>query len=382
MAIERMGVPVRRINKLHEGSPHVLDLIRKRECDLVINTPSGSGARADGYEIRTAAVKHGIPSITTMTAATAAVRAIAVGRRDRRRSALAPGDPRGGARRRRRGGHDRTLRPQALRGRREPRLGRLPGRLAGRSRGARAGAGPVLHARRGRGLGRARRPRFLPRAISVAETGPARGGGVRLDFLLDDGRPGDRAARDARRGRGGLGHRPARQLLRLAARGLAGAAGAVLVGGGVGVAPLALLRRRFAERGDPAPRPARLPRRRPRRRPRPLLRLLRRPLPRGAARLRGRPRRPQGLRHGPAVHDPRRGRRHLRRRLLLRPAGDAGGGAGALRRARRCPASWRWSRRWPAVSAPASAARSRIPTAATCASASTARSCAATRSRR
>jgi carbamoyl-phosphate synthase large subunit len=79
MAIERMGVPVRRINKLHEGSPHVLDLIRKRECDLVINTPSGRGARADGYEIRTAAVKHGIPSITTMTAATAAVRAIASG---------------------------------------------------------------------------------------------------------------------------------------------------------------------------------------------------------------------------------------------------------------------------------------------------------------
>ena len=89
MAIERMGVPVRRINKLHEGSPHVLDLIRKRECDLVINTPSGSGARADGYEIRTAAVKHGIPSITTMTGAAAAVRAIASGRRDRRRSALA-----------------------------------------------------------------------------------------------------------------------------------------------------------------------------------------------------------------------------------------------------------------------------------------------------
>jgi carbamoyl-phosphate synthase large subunit len=79
-AIERMGVPVTRINKLHEGSPHVLDLIRKRSCDLVINTPTGSGARADGYEIRTAAVRHGIPCITTMTGATAAVRAIAAGR--------------------------------------------------------------------------------------------------------------------------------------------------------------------------------------------------------------------------------------------------------------------------------------------------------------
>ncbi|HET7446279.1 MAG TPA: carbamoyl-phosphate synthase large subunit [Solirubrobacterales bacterium] len=76
-AIERMGVPVTRINKIGEGSPHVVDLIRKRQCDLVINTPTGSGARADGYEIRTAAVRQGIPCITTMTGATAAARAIA-----------------------------------------------------------------------------------------------------------------------------------------------------------------------------------------------------------------------------------------------------------------------------------------------------------------
>jgi len=81
-AIERMGVPVTRINKLGEGSPHVLDLIRKRRCDLVINTPTGSGARADGYEIRSAAVRHGIPCVTTMTGATAAARAIAAGRED------------------------------------------------------------------------------------------------------------------------------------------------------------------------------------------------------------------------------------------------------------------------------------------------------------
>jgi carbamoyl-phosphate synthase large subunit len=81
-AIERMGVPVTRINKINEGSPHVVDLIRKRQCDLVINTPTGSGARADGYEIRSAAVRHGIPCITTMTGATAAARAIAAGRQD------------------------------------------------------------------------------------------------------------------------------------------------------------------------------------------------------------------------------------------------------------------------------------------------------------
>jgi carbamoyl-phosphate synthase large subunit len=76
-SIAAMGVPVRRINKLGEGSPHVVDLIRERECDLVINTPTGSGARADGHAIRTAAVRHGIPCVTTMTGATAAARAIA-----------------------------------------------------------------------------------------------------------------------------------------------------------------------------------------------------------------------------------------------------------------------------------------------------------------
>src|SRR3954452_18773355 len=75
-AIEAMGVPVRRINKIGEGSPHVVDCIRSEEVDLVINTPTGSGARADGYEIRTAAVKHGVPCVTTMTGASAASRAI------------------------------------------------------------------------------------------------------------------------------------------------------------------------------------------------------------------------------------------------------------------------------------------------------------------
>jgi len=76
-SISSMGVPVTRINKIGEGSPHVVDLIQEHRCDLVINTPTGSGARADGQAIRTAAVRHGIPCVTTMTGASAAVRAIA-----------------------------------------------------------------------------------------------------------------------------------------------------------------------------------------------------------------------------------------------------------------------------------------------------------------
>jgi carbamoyl-phosphate synthase large subunit len=76
-AIRRMGVPAERINKVYEGGPgHVVDRIEAGDVDLVINTPTGSGARADGAEIRRAAVSRGIPCITTMTGASAAQRAI------------------------------------------------------------------------------------------------------------------------------------------------------------------------------------------------------------------------------------------------------------------------------------------------------------------
>jgi carbamoyl-phosphate synthase large subunit len=79
-AIRRMGVPVERINKVFEGPPHVVDRIEAGEVDMVINTPTGAGARADGGEIRRAAVARGIPCITTMTGASAAQRAIRAAR--------------------------------------------------------------------------------------------------------------------------------------------------------------------------------------------------------------------------------------------------------------------------------------------------------------
>jgi carbamoyl-phosphate synthase large subunit len=75
-AIRRMGVPVQRIGKLTEGSPNVVERIDAGGVDLVINTPTGSGARADGWEIRRAAVARGVPCITTMSGASAAQRAI------------------------------------------------------------------------------------------------------------------------------------------------------------------------------------------------------------------------------------------------------------------------------------------------------------------
>jgi carbamoyl-phosphate synthase large subunit len=75
-AIRRVGVPVERVAKIQDGSPNVVDLIESGEVRLVINTPTGSGARADGYEIRTAAVRHGVPCITTLSGILAAIQGI------------------------------------------------------------------------------------------------------------------------------------------------------------------------------------------------------------------------------------------------------------------------------------------------------------------
>ena len=60
-AIERMGIPALELKKIGEGSPNVVDWIESGEVDLVVNTPTGSGARTDGWEIRRAAVTRGVP---------------------------------------------------------------------------------------------------------------------------------------------------------------------------------------------------------------------------------------------------------------------------------------------------------------------------------
>jgi NAD(P)H-flavin reductase len=92
---------------------------------------------------------------------------------------------------------------------------------------------------------------FLPRAISVAETMPAAGGGVRLDFLLDAVGPGTGRLCDLEAGEGVWITGPLGNSFASPREVAPGAAGAVLVGGGVGTAPLALLRKRFSERGVP-----------------------------------------------------------------------------------------------------------------------------------
>ena len=80
-AIARMGIPAQALNKVSEGSPHVLDWIERGDVDLVVNTPTGSGARTDGWQIRRAAVTRGVPCLTTLAAGVSAARAISSARR-------------------------------------------------------------------------------------------------------------------------------------------------------------------------------------------------------------------------------------------------------------------------------------------------------------
>ncbi len=80
-ALESAGLRVRRVFKLAEGRPNALDLLKNREIQLVINTPTGQTPRADEVRIRTTAVYTGTPIMTTMSGARAALLGIAALRR-------------------------------------------------------------------------------------------------------------------------------------------------------------------------------------------------------------------------------------------------------------------------------------------------------------
>ncbi len=74
--LARHGVSCKRINKVREGRPHIVDLIRNDEVNLIVNTTEGRASILESHEIRSEAVRKNVTYFTTLAAADAACRAI------------------------------------------------------------------------------------------------------------------------------------------------------------------------------------------------------------------------------------------------------------------------------------------------------------------
>ena len=77
--IEAAGLPVRRVNKVTEGRPHVVDMIKNDEVTLIINTTEGRQSIADSYSIRRNALQHKICCTTTVAGGQAICEALKFG---------------------------------------------------------------------------------------------------------------------------------------------------------------------------------------------------------------------------------------------------------------------------------------------------------------
>jgi carbamoyl-phosphate synthase large subunit len=75
-ALAAGGVPCEHVNKVQEGRPHVVDMLKNGGIDLIVNTTEGRQAIADSFDIRRTAVQHKVPYTTTVAGARAIVMAI------------------------------------------------------------------------------------------------------------------------------------------------------------------------------------------------------------------------------------------------------------------------------------------------------------------
>jgi carbamoyl-phosphate synthase large subunit len=71
-ALEAAGIEAEPVFKVNEGRPNIVDLVKTRKIDLIINTPLGRESFYDEKSIRRAAIRHNVPCITTLSAAHAA----------------------------------------------------------------------------------------------------------------------------------------------------------------------------------------------------------------------------------------------------------------------------------------------------------------------
>lgn len=77
-ALKKSGIEVESVHKVFEARPNILDYVKDGKIHLIINTPTGRIPREDEIKIRSTAIMHGIPCITTISGAQASVNAIEV----------------------------------------------------------------------------------------------------------------------------------------------------------------------------------------------------------------------------------------------------------------------------------------------------------------
>ena len=77
--IEAADLPVRRVNKVTEGRPHVVDMIKNAEVTLIINTTEGRQSIADSFSIRRNALQHKVYLTTTLAGGQAVCEALKFG---------------------------------------------------------------------------------------------------------------------------------------------------------------------------------------------------------------------------------------------------------------------------------------------------------------
>ena len=75
-ALQAAGIEFKQVNKVYEGRPHIVDMIKNGDIALIMNTTEGKKAIQDSYTIRASALQHKVSYTTTIAGANATVRAL------------------------------------------------------------------------------------------------------------------------------------------------------------------------------------------------------------------------------------------------------------------------------------------------------------------
>ena len=207
------------LNKIAEGSPNVVERIERGDVDLVINTPTGTGARADGYEIRARGgrARHPLHHHDDRRdgGARARSRAARSGEPDgaSRCRSCTRAEPRRRDARERRAASRRSAAGALRRSSRTSRSAPTADLARSTPTGPPPRPGPVLHARRGRALGRGRRTSG-PSCRAPSRCCAAHDDGAAATSCSRTSGPGTERLRELRAGRRAVAARPARHRLR------------------------------------------------------------------------------------------------------------------------------------------------------------------------